>query len=94
MKYFNKRAKKLLCDILQFIHYTYIYKYNYRWNQLYYYYSFAEMNNITTYMLYVNLKYYYIQILKRYKINLLDDLKKEYEIDEYTEKFIIEQLLN
>ena len=94
MKYFNKRAKKLLCDILQFIHYTYTYKYNYRWNQLYYYYSFAEMNNITTYMLYVNLKYYYIQILKRYKINLLDDLKKEYEIDENTERFIIEQLLN
>lgn len=94
MKFFNKPAKQLFIDILQFIHNNYSYKYNYLWDQLYYYYTIAEMNNITAYGLYIHLKHYYIRILKRYKVNLLDDLKKEYDIDENTEKFIIEHLLN
>lgn len=94
MKFFNKPAKHLFIDILQFIHNNYSYKYYYHWDQLYYYYTITEMNNITAYGLYLHLKHYYIRILKRNKINLLDDLKKEYEIDEITEKFIIEHLLN
>lgn len=81
MKYFTKKGTDILYFILQFIHQYY--KFNhYRWDELYNYYMIQERNYITSYSLYIHLKYYYIRILEKHGIDIFEELNKYYEFDE------------